>query len=437
MNEAYRFAKEEEWIDARIIGISDDFLRKIKGSNVKLVETKDNKIKFKYVGVISYKREILIVLPKYYDGLFNSKIECIVTLIKVFKKIPSSIIALNKDVLFISRDISKEYISEIAIADFIIKDFIINGFYTKTEELNKLNSGGNINWSETVNRIQPIISMGYPIYNDVYNIDIRDYRNDEVIRIYETVLKYCIAMYSELLDYKFNRMNIDDVYRQLKRLGSKGYILSIIQREMNNTYNEREISLLKMLYYFFEPNKSYSSNELSLFGTNSFDFIWEYVCSSVLGNQYDELYHVLPIPKWKGIGGKEVENKQNILKPDILRLFNGSLIIFDSKYYNIELTDDTVGNNPGINDILKQYAYELAFRKKGYNIDVVNALLYPKEMEELYRVFGTVKYELFDLPPIVNIYLSANAIWDMFIKNKRIDNNHLAELINCALSYRR
>ena len=437
MNGIYKFAKEEEWIDRKRIDISPSFFNKILESNIKLVEIRRNEIKFVYVGVIVYKKEILIVLPKYFNGLFSSEIECIVTLIKVFKKIPSSVIALNKDILFISRDASKEYISEIAIADFIIKDFIINGFYTKKEELNNLNSGGNINWNETINRIQPIISMGYPLYNNVYNIDIRDDKENEIIRIYEIVLKYCIAMYSELLDYKFNRINIDDIYRHFKKLGSTSYILSIIQREMNNTYNEREINLLKMLYYFFKPNKSYWSDGLSLFGTNSFDFIWEYVCSFVFGNQYDELQHIIPIPQWRKMGGNEVENKQNILKPDILRIYNDSLIIFDSKYYNIELTNDTVKNNPGIYDILKQYAYELAFKRKGYNINIVNALLYPKEMEELYEVFGIVKYELFDLPPIINIYISANIIWNMFIKNKRIDSGHLVELINCILSYRR
>ena len=87
------------------------------------------------------------------------------------------------------------------------------------------------------------------------------------------------------------------------------------------------------------------------------------------GNMYVVLYLVINMMNYNILflfhngenGGNEVENKQNILKPDILRIYNDSLIIFDSKYYNIELTNDTVKNNPGIYDILKQYAYELAF----------------------------------------------------------------------------
>ena len=68
--------KEEEWIDRKRIDISLVF-NKILESNIKLVEIRRNEIKFVYVGVIVYKKEILIVLPKYFNGLFSSEIECI------------------------------------------------------------------------------------------------------------------------------------------------------------------------------------------------------------------------------------------------------------------------------------------------------------------------------------------------------------------------
>ena len=31
---------------------------------------------------------------------------------------------------------------------------------------------GNIDWNKTVSAVQPIISNGYPIYDNVYNINI-------------------------------------------------------------------------------------------------------------------------------------------------------------------------------------------------------------------------------------------------------------------------
>ena len=49
----------------------------------------------------------------------------------------------------------------------------------------------------------------------------------------------------------------------------------------------------------------------------------------IFGNQYYQLAQNIPIPQWKKLGGKEVENRRNILKPDILRLYNEKLLILD------------------------------------------------------------------------------------------------------------
>ena len=133
------------------------------------------------------------------------------------------------------------------------------------------------------------------------------------IRIYEIVLKYCIAMYSELLDYRFSKIRQVNLYKNISRIGNLNYILSIIQNELNYTYNEREINLLKAMYNFFKPAEKAGQNNLSLYGTNSFSYIWEYVCGFVFGNQYEELSRFIPIPQWKSIEGMEVENKRNKL----------------------------------------------------------------------------------------------------------------------------
>ena len=67
-NQLYNYFIEEKCINIDTLGISDEFYNLIKYNDNRLIEKKDSKtIKFIYVGIIAFKDEVVIVLPKYFD----------------------------------------------------------------------------------------------------------------------------------------------------------------------------------------------------------------------------------------------------------------------------------------------------------------------------------------------------------------------------------
>lgn len=433
-NQLYNYFIEEKWINIDTLSISDEFYKLIKYNDNKLIEKKGSKtIKFIYVGIITFKDEVIIVLPKYFDERAISKINCIKKLIKVFKKIPKAIIKSYNSELFISNN--KEDYSEISICDFIINDFISNGYYLKIDKMSKINSKSNLlDWKETINKIDPIFSNGSVIYDDCYYIHFNRNLKDFVTRIHIAVIEYSIAKYGDLLQYNLQNIGYNNAKKLIDRLGNYNIIIRELENELENVYADRDIKLIKSLLNFFKRFQSNFKIKLELYGTNNFKLIWEYICAYVFNNEYELLYSKIDKLVWRGINGKSVTNENNILKPDILRRYKNQLLILDAKYYNISLTNTKVEGNPGTYDIVKQFAYQLAFEHKGYR-NIINFLLYPLEQNELIRIFGTVNLEFFQKNPIINVYISPDKIFDMYLSNKRLNDNNICELIELSKEF--
>ena len=82
-------------------------------------------------------------------------------------------------------------------------------------------------------------------------------------------------------------------------------------------------------------------------------------------------------PKGKG-NDMEEQDAADTLIPDLVSIpqIDGTdyFLIFDAKYYNIQLEKGkSLRNNPGVGDVTKQYLYQLAYRNfiKAHNIAVV------------------------------------------------------------------
>lgn len=433
MNSMYKYAIEEKWTNIDSLGISQEFYRTIQKSKYNLIEEKESSFKFIYVGILVYKDELLLILPKYYNEKYSgNKLECMKQLILVFKKLPTSVIHQYKDFLIMSRDIDDEYISEIAIADYLIKDYIDNGYYTRNISESKLNVNGKIDWGKTINSMQPIISNGYPIYNNYYAIRNNQNNNNIIYKIHYEVVNLLIQKYGDLLGYKIKGRSSNG----LKSLGNNKTISSIIKSELQHTYNDRNINLLKCIYNFFNPSREKSNKGLNLYGTTSFNLVWEFVCGYIFENEYDTFKECIPNPKWQAIGGVPVENIRNILKPDIIRSEGNNIIIIDAKYYSISLNNDGVVGNPGSYDIVKQYTYEIALRKKYKNHNIINLLLYPKELDYNIKLFGYVVLEIFDLDPILNVYISPKYVLQLFLNSERLKLDEIKLIINLKVSKR-
>ena len=334
--------------------------------------------------------------------------------------------------LFISKDIDSKYVPEISIADYLIKDFVKNGNYIKETEELKLNSNGRIDWKITISDTNPILSNRYPIYLDKYTIKKKDSINNDIYRVHEVVVNYLIKKYGELLGYKirssYNRKMQNELEKYIKN--SKA-VISIIIDELENVYNDRDINLLRSLKSFFSKSNKNSKDGISMYGTNSFNLVWEYMCSYVLENEYEDFKECKPTPMWKANETEnEVTNSRNTLEPDVIKTYNRHLLLVDAKYYSIILNNKKVVGNPGSYDVVKQYIYEIAINRKYTNYIVKNIFIYPKDMNDNLNVFGEVRLDIFDLKPIKNIYISPRYLINLVLKNERLPQAEIEFLIN-------
>lgn len=153
-----------------------------------------------------------------------------------------------------------------------------------------------------------------------------------------------------------------------------------------------------------------------MFGTNSFNLVWEKVCAEVMDNQlqkpigglrlpvplaeqYRDMRHkklvdLIDKPQWSGSspsGEPFKKQAEDTLIPDIVSIVNVDgnyqFIIFDAKYYNIQLEyNKKLRGQPGIESITKQYLYQLAYHPfvEAHQIDTVrNCFLMPTSSTEI------------------------------------------------------
>ena len=83
----------------------------------------------------------------------------------------------------------------------------------------------------------------------------------------------------------FNIVTVELSEEQLEDLGDEDYILYRIQNELNVQYNTRKQLVLKAMYAYIAQKASFNNiDSFSIYGTNSFNLVWEKVCAQNFGN---------------------------------------------------------------------------------------------------------------------------------------------------------
>ena len=255
----------------------------------------------------------------------------------------------------------------------------------------------------------------------------------------------------------FDIMGVDISDEQIDDFGDKEYILERIVKELNVQFNTRKQLLLKTLYAYIANSSALDDLDcFSMFGTNSFNLVWEKVCAEVMDNQlqkpigglrlpvplaeqYRDLRHkklidLIDKPQWAATapGGEPfVKQAEDTLIPDIISIanFEGNyqFIIFDAKYYNIQLEHNKkLRGQPGIESITKQYLYQLAYQPfvEAHQIGTVrNCFLMPTASSEIINK-GTVALSMLSKLGLQDIQvrlLPAEMIFRHYIENTRMD----------------
>lgn len=203
------------------------------------------------------------------------------------------------------------------------------------------------------------------------------------------------------------------------------FIVYRLNQELSNQFITHKQNILKLMKRYIEEDSSKNvSDTISFVGTNSFNLVWEDVCSVVmddcinksikeLGLSYSKnkkqsalVSDVIAKPMWEHNESGKVHKAKKTLVPDIITIKGNQLFIYDAKYYKIKLDDKEVKSQPGVGDITKQYLYELAFKEFAQENELsinANAFLMPTDGDKEIRL-GTASMEIFHNLGDINLH---------------------------------
>lgn len=410
-------------------------------------EFEGDKYKFKFVGIITVKDVCLIIYPKYikeFDENFDRDNKIIKQLIEVMRKYES-----KEQKQSLSNDKENKNYNLLALAIDLYDDYHINGLYSNEKTIIEENGEGEILWDKTINEKDAYFINDVPFYLDFFSVNKETNEEDFFRRLHRCIITESYSKIEEIFDIlDYEPINISD--DEIDYFGDKEYIITRLNQEMSRQFIDKKQKQLNMMKnYFLETENSNEDEEIKFIGTTSFNLVWEKVCAIVLGNSLDKkledlgldtidntgnitLKEVISKPEWKVSNSDIKHQSAKTLIPDLI-VYNKedrSISIYDAKYYNIILTEKLLKNYPGVEDISKQYLYELAYRDliKRNNLKIKeNAFIMPtdKKMENqdtFFEEIGEVEFDIFEnmeFKPIRVKLASATKMYEKYLKSEK------------------
>lgn len=410
---------------------------------------------FDFVGVINIGVYVIKCYPKYISETRNpmDEMQQILQVLRRYNSREQLLISASGD------DESNDF-NLLAIILFFIDDYVEYGIYSNPIEINELNGEGEINWDKTIGETYPLLSNNRVYHTEFYTYGSSEDEFDYFKQLHECIITQCFLKLKELgLSELFDIEEVVLYDGELSDFGGEDYILYRLSRELAVQFQSRKQIVLKTMYNYVSKGKLHEGeNGLSLFGTNSFNLVWEKVCSDVFNNQLNTKLEYLSLPqplaeqyfnekdntllgliekpKWNRIKDGRLLKSHRVeetLVPDIISFFpkdDGECFgIFDAKYYNIYLDERRVDGQPGIGDITKQYLYQLAFNDfiNAHNFTKIqNAFLMPTE-KDTGEYLGTAEMSMLSnlsVPGLSNISvvkLPAQKMFRWYLAGRKID----------------
>lgn len=404
---------------------------------------------FTYVGIITCGSRIIKVYPKY---LLTEQdhLESMKQVLKVLERYSRS---EEQIINVFNGDGENRSFNMLAVILYLLNDYYEYGIYTNSDDIIEVNGDGDILWGKTIDESFALLQDNKPYYMELYTGRTVDDDMDYFKRLHECILTDCSEqLHTAQLDSLFDIDQIILSEEKLDDFGDTDYILERLQKELNIQFNTRRQILLKTLYAYVAQNKRLLENNdgISMFGTTAYHAIWENVCAEVFDNKLktslgklnmsvplskeytpsDMLIEIIEKPVWKGPDTEEKKASETLI-PDLISIpkigNEDYFLIFDAKYYNLRLEKGkTLGGNPGVGDVTKQYLYQLAYKKfiKAHNIAVVkNCFLMPTEKNVIIDK-GTAKMEMLEALGLENIQIRlmpAAMMYEYYLTQRKID----------------
>lgn len=336
---------------------------------------------FTFVGVIVVAGRALKCYPKYLMSA-ETPTEELQQVIKVLEKYNSR----EQIVRMFNNSSESQVFNLLAVLLFLLQDYYENNVYTNTEDVIESNGSGEILWEKTINETFTLISNNRPYYTNIQTKRRINNEFDYFKRLHECILTQASKELqdADLLNL-FEITEVDLTDEELDDFGDDEYILYRIEKELSTQFNTRKQLVLKTIYtYINHSGNLHDMDCLSIFGTNSFNLVWERVCADIMDNQLQKQIGTLKLPTalrtgynrelklidliekplWSATG----KTAKDTLIPDLVTISENKqgyeFIIFDAKYYNakLEMSEQPKGQ-PGIEAITKQYLYQLVYQK--------------------------------------------------------------------------
>ncbi len=425
-------------------------------------ENVDMEFVFDFVGIVLIGNYVFKCYPKYIKST-PKPFQEMKKVLKVIEKYNS-----KEDLLILHNgNNGQKTFHELSISLYLLQEYYSNGLYYNQQEIIETNGTGEILWEPTIYETFALIQNNRPYYIELQTKSTMLDDMDYIRRLHECILTQCSKkLESTGILPLFDIVAVSLTDAQLKEFGTQDYILYRLQQELRTQFVTRKQNLLKTLYtYIANSNTQESELSFSLYGTNSFQLVWEEVCKHNFGNQLKtclkdlptklcteyqpqkdkKLYEIIEKPIWWKYANhsNKIEGSvtaQRTLEPDFICIYpcgnqEYCFGIFDAKYYTINIDYDKttqkgiITGQMGISDITKQYLYQLAYqdfiKKQGYKY-VQNVFFCPQE--EASTPYGYVELNMLHninhtkLENIVVVKLCADEMYNYFLMDKQINN---------------
>ncbi|EFL93601.1 LlaJI family restriction endonuclease [Mobiluncus curtisii] len=404
---------------------------------------------FKYVGLVSISEWVVIVYPKYFlkTGYSHVKMHQVM---RVIEKYGSD----GQPLRIFDPDSQTWSLNLVPVMLFILRDYFEFGLYATRSDVVEINGHGQILWDKTIAGSYALLVEDQPIYFELQTAKSVEDTTDFFRRLHACV----VTAVTEQLEaagllqiFELTPARISD--ESLSDMGDLEYVQYRLQRELSNEFNTRKQLVLKAIYAFVSGRTdSFSDGTLNLFGTSSFNLVWQEVCSQVLGNQMKTPLHQLGLlaegivhapsnptlltvierPEWHSVGkdGEFSIAAPGTLEPDILRVEHDDegivFYVLDAKYFVPTVTKESISGQPGVADVTKQYLYELAYRELLRNqkepFRVVNSFLMPSDGDFVqadgYVTFGMLSR--LGLSPIAVRLVPAERFYECYLGDQEM-----------------
>jgi len=427
--------------------LNEEDVAKKEEADPTIINNNDKGFFFRFVGVVYIDDCILKIYPKYinlngektasaedYNKATDKEKESVQ---KHFSQTLKVIRKISKDSQNVSlNNQNKDKYNHIAMQIFLLEDYYRNGLYNNIETIIETNGEGEIDYDKTINETNAIIKKRKPYYVELQTINTRSNDFDYFKLLHESILCECSKTLRDtsLLEY-LGMIPCELTGMELSSFGDLNYIKYRLQQEIRTQFVTRKRNqLISLLTYITESTSHKQSNSLKLFGSYHFEHIWEVVCKAVFNDLYNNEYRIgksglKPNPSIyqmtkvgilnENTNPERINKKSNFkdliekvewnmngipykpdgnLTPDLICIDDKQkFYVLDAKYYVVKTDEETkqIQNNPGIQDVLKQFAYERAysnFLKDYLFTHTLNAFIMPSKFSDWNKEDGVISY---------------------------------------------